>query len=373
MFNGWSVRDETFGSIVQNPIKDMSMKTSLNSALIRSIHLSRLSKIWPSSLAGMGAILALHRVRPAESKAFEPNLTLEITPEFLDQTIRQIRELGLEIISLDEVHRRLTAGHSSKRFVCFTLDDGYADNYQYAAPIFEAYQVPYAIYATTGFLDRTALFWWILLEEGIRQETGVTVRFKDAEEHRSTVTIPEKTKAFADFHRLFRRLPAKDCLDAAKRFADDYAIDPEKLCADQSMTWDMAREIVGRGFGTIEAHTVTHLALSRQEPDEIADEMNRSCSRIEEQTGYRPKHFAYPFGDARAADTREFDIVNSLPILTATTTREGMLLPRNRAALTALPRLTLNGYYQSTAYVDVFMSGIGGFISRSLNGLKASH
>lgn len=321
----------------------------------------------------MGAILALHRVRPAERKAFEPNLTLEITPEFLDQTIRQLLELGFEIISLDEVHRRLTTGRSSKRFVCFTLDDGYADNYQYAAPIFEAHQAPYAIYVTTGFLDRTALFWWMLLEEGVRRETDVTLRINGTEEHRRTATIQQKTSVFNEFHRLFRTMSAKDCLAAAKQFAGDHAIDSERLCAEQSMTWDMAREIIGRGLGTIEAHTVTHLALSRQEQDDIRAEMDYSCSRIEEQTGYRPKHFAYPFGDVIAADTREFEIISSLPVLTAATTREGMLTSKNAATLAALPRLTLNGYYQSRAYVDVLMSGMGAFISRSLKGLKVSH
>ncbi|MGI9494242.1 MAG: polysaccharide deacetylase family protein, partial [Geminicoccaceae bacterium] len=75
------------------------------------------------------------------------------------------------------------------------------------------------------------------------------------------------------------------------------------------------------------------------------------------------KHFAYPFGDLTAARPREFDILNALPILTATTTTEGMLLPSHASELSALPRLTLNGYYQSPGYVDVLLSGVGAFLA----------
>ncbi|MGI9449955.1 MAG: polysaccharide deacetylase family protein, partial [Geminicoccaceae bacterium] len=281
--------------------------------------------------------------------------------------------LGFEIVSLDEMYERLTTGRSSRRFVCFTLDDGYADNYHHAAPVFEAHQVPFAIYVTTGFLDRTAYFWWMLLEEVIRRESSVTLRIEDAEVHRRMASVEEKTKVFNEFHGITRGLQAKGCLATAKRFADDHAIDPEKLCADHSMTWAMARKITERGFGKAEAHTVTHLALSGQEPDDIRAEMEQCCSRIEEQTGYRPRHFAYPFGDVMAASSREFEILRSLPILTATTTTEGMLLPTHAGDLSALPRLTLNGYYQSTGYIDVLLSGIGAFFARSIKRLRAEH
>ena len=349
----------------------MGMKRSLKNALFQSIHRSHLPRIARRSHGSVGAILALHRVRPPQREAFAPNGNLEITPEFLDQTIQQVRCLGFEIIGLDEMHHRLTSGRSSGRFVCFTLDDGYADNVHHAAPVFEASQAPFAIYATTGFLDRTAIFWWLLLEDIIRRETGVTLRIEGRDEHRRTATYEEKSKAFADFHDRFRNLPAKDCLATAKQFANDYGVDPARLCVDHSMTWDMARAITEGGLGTIEAHTVTHSALSRQEESDIRAEFEQCSSRIEEQTGYRPKHFACPFGDEMAADVREFDILKTLPILTSTTTRPGMLLPAHAEELTALPRLTLNGLYQSAGYVDVLLSGIGVFISRSIETLNS--
>jgi len=40
------------------------------------------------------------------------------------------------------------------------------------------------------------------------------------------------------------------------------------------------------------------------------------------------------------------------------TTRKGMLCPDHRNYLTALPRVSLNGDYQSLTYTTVYLSGV---------------
>jgi hypothetical protein len=77
---------------------------------------------------GVGAILMLHHVRPPRGGEFRPNQGLEVTPEFLLQTIEWLRSEAIDIVSLDEMHRRLTEGDFGRRFACITFDDGYRDN-----------------------------------------------------------------------------------------------------------------------------------------------------------------------------------------------------------------------------------------------------
>lgn len=177
--------------------------------MVEAARWGRLPTLLAPFFAGVGAIIAMHRVRAADDAAFQPNLTLEVTPEFLDRTISHIKELGLDIVSLDEMLRRLQAGDFERRFVCFTLDDGYADNYTHAYPVFRAHQVPFSIYLTTGFLDHTALFWWLLLEDVIRRNDRVTLRIEGEEETRATGSLIDKERAFEAWQTRFAGFPQK--------------------------------------------------------------------------------------------------------------------------------------------------------------------
>lgn len=106
----------------------------------------------------LGRILMLHRV--VEQRGQGENRELEITPEFLEQTIRDYKQKGCRFVSIDEVCEILEKGEVDKPFVCLTFDDGYRDNYTNALPILKKEQVPFAIYVTTGFIDNKLLMWW---------------------------------------------------------------------------------------------------------------------------------------------------------------------------------------------------------------------
>ncbi len=60
----------------------------------------------PPAVEGQGIILRLDRVLPDEPADFAPNAAMQIRPEFLEQVILRLRELGLDIVDLDEAARR---------------------------------------------------------------------------------------------------------------------------------------------------------------------------------------------------------------------------------------------------------------------------
>ncbi len=343
----------------------MAFKQRLKQTLIDTARLSGLPRMLAPRFGGVGAILALHRVRAASTEPFQPNRTLEVTPDFLDRTLTHLGTLEIDIVSLDEAERRLNAGDFRRRFVCITLDDGYADNYLDALPVFKAHAAPFSIYLTTGFVDHHAFFWWMTLEEVIRDHDEVALDMGGESESLATRTLQEKERAFELLHGRFRILKADVVEAAARKLSEDYGIDNAALCSAHAMTWDMAREITEGGLGRIEAHTEKHLALSLQRPEDIQAEMAASCARIAQKTGRAPRHFAYPFGDAKAVRRRETNLVAGLPIATATTTRSGALRPEHADDLMALPRVTLNGFYQSLGYLDLAMSGLPDILSRS--------
>ncbi|MDU6836231.1 MAG: polysaccharide deacetylase, partial [Bradyrhizobium sp.] len=92
--------------------------------------------------SGVGAIYTLHHVRPRRTAEFQPNCHLEVTPEFLGQMLSHLRDHEIDIVTLDELHRRLVSQDFSRRFACFTFDDGYRDNRDFALPVMRAFGAP---------------------------------------------------------------------------------------------------------------------------------------------------------------------------------------------------------------------------------------
>lgn len=106
----------------------------------------------------LGRILMLHRV--VEQRSDGQNRELEITPDFLRQTIEDYRRQGYRFVSIDEVCDIINKGRTDQPFVCITFDDGYQDNYDIAYPILKQHEVPFVIYVTTGFIDNKLPMWW---------------------------------------------------------------------------------------------------------------------------------------------------------------------------------------------------------------------
>ena len=123
-------------------------------------------KIYKAFHPAIGEVWMLHRVLPEIQRSQEKNRRdLEVTPEFLEAKILEYERKGYRFVSMDEVCNALTnaSKHPFRReqpFVCITLDDGYADNYQYAYPLFKKHDIPFVLYITTGFVDGTAPMWW---------------------------------------------------------------------------------------------------------------------------------------------------------------------------------------------------------------------
>ena len=106
----------------------------------------------------LGRILMLHRV--VEHRSEGKKRELEVTPQFLEQTIDDYRRQGYRFVSIDEACDIISKGRTYHPFVCLTFDDGYQDNYDIAYPILKQMNIPFAVYVTTGFINNRLPMWW---------------------------------------------------------------------------------------------------------------------------------------------------------------------------------------------------------------------
>src|SRR5690606_2828824 len=108
-----------------------------------------------------------------------------------------LRAEGIEVVTLDEMCRRLATGDRSRRFACLTFDDGYRDNRDVALPVLREFGAPFTVYVTTDFAEGRGRLWWVALERLIAGRDRVTVTLDGIAQHFDTSTLAGKNAAFA--------------------------------------------------------------------------------------------------------------------------------------------------------------------------------
>jgi peptidoglycan/xylan/chitin deacetylase (PgdA/CDA1 family) len=325
---------------------------------LEGLYFSGMHRLARQFVAGMGAILTFHRVRPPQPGAFQPNRALEITPAFLEEVIVALKAANVDLVSLDEVHHRLTGGGSCRRFVALTFDDGYRDNREYAWPILRRHQVPFALYVASDFAEGRGEMWWVALEAAIAGRERIEVDIDGVPIVFDCSTTEAKRASFnAIYNHLRGAQTQADLVRATRQIAERGGIDMHQQSRDFCLGWAELAELAADPLATIGAHTVSHPILSKLAPAEACAEMADGASAIAAKLGHRPAHFAYPVGQPDAAGPREFALAAEVGFKTAVTTRPGVLFPDHGEHLVALPRISVNGEFQRLRYLDVLLSG----------------
>ena len=306
---------------------------------------------------GLGLILTLHHVRPFAGGAFAPNRHLEVEPEFLDLALTRAREAGFDFVTLDEALRRVRAGVSVRPYIHLTFDDGYRDVRDHALPVLRKHGAPATLYIASDFAKGDARLWWLELEAALARASRVVVDLGRGDAAIACRTPAEKSSAFKEILRALRKGSEERLRAETLRLAKAEGVDVTVFARDLCMRWDELAEVAADPLVAIGAHTVSHPMLGMHPEDVARDEMADSRDAITEKLGAAPTHFAYPVGDLAAAGPREYALAEVLGFESAVTTRPGHLTKAHAGAVTALPRVSLNGHFQTTAAVDAYLSG----------------
>ncbi|WP_455273460.1 polysaccharide deacetylase family protein [Rhizobium herbae] len=303
---------------------------------------------------GRGAIFTLHHVRPKQPLAFDPNGHLEITPDFLETAIVRLKRDGYRFITLDALPVHL-ASNDPRPVAVFTLDDGYRNNLEHAAPVFSRHAVPFTVFVAGGFIDRTNILWWEVLADLLNRNTSLQFQF-DGIETLPAETLQQKQAAFDRIAAFIQTIDEATAVERLKTFAASQGVDALKLTADLTLDAAGLKRLIENPLASLGAHTISHRALARL-PDNFArDEMEQSARRVEAITGRRPVSLAYPYGYAGTVSPRDHRLAQDLGFTTAVTTQPGTL--NDRLDKTALPRISLNGHFQKAGFVSALASGI---------------
>ncbi len=330
--------------------------TKLMQKGLSALHRSGIGALLAPLTRGKGIIFTLHNVRPEPPEAFEPNRILKVTPSFLEEAIETVQKAGYDIVSLDEAARRLKSSEQTRPFACFTFDDGYRDNRDFAYPVFKKHNLPFAIYVPTAYADGEGDLWWFVLEAAIRKADRLSVVLDGVERVFDTGTPEAKDRAFSEIYWPLRSRPESELRATVHKIAAAVGYDSSTLCRDLIMDWDELRALAADPLVTIGAHTRRHFAVAKLPEDEARAEIAESVARIARELGRPCRHFSFPYGDAGSAGERDFAIAKSLGLETAVTTHKDVL--RDKYPMSGLPRVSLNGDFQDPGYVAAMMTGV---------------
>jgi len=318
------------------------LKTLLKRLLIPVLTSQPITAI-ASKLFNSGApIFMLHRI----GRQHEAD-TGKISSAHLRNCLDYLVDHGHTFISLEELIQALK--HDQKppqKAVVFTIDDGYVDQADIAAPIFLEYNCPLTFFVITGMLDQAIWPWdakasWIF-ESSTKSslENCATLKNLNLElsSNSSKRTIRRSTQ------NALKKMDATVIPDILQQLASDAGVTIPNNAPHsyQSMTWDMARKLESQGI-RFAPHSVNHNILSRLSQESMEKEIQGAWQRIDHELENPLKVFCYPNGKSIDYGEREIEIIKNTGYLGAMATTPGFVKYGNSSSnhLYSLPRLAL--------------------------------
>jgi hypothetical protein len=193
-------------------------------------------------IGGAGVVLRFERVRPRCAAGFQPLKSHEITPRFLDRTIRALKRWKYDIVSMDEACQRAVTLASPRRFACLTFDGGYKDMMASAYPVLSRHGVPFTVYVPTAFPDGIGEAWWLALEQVIARESRLSLVMGREEKHFNIASTAEKYQLYDFLWGWMRSLAPSDLSSAINDLCTRYSVDLAVLSREASLDWaDLAK------------------------------------------------------------------------------------------------------------------------------------
>jgi len=232
------------------------------------------------------AILIFHRVLPSTDPMLSDEPDAERFAALLDLLAAEFR-----VLPLREAVSRLRSGSLPTRAVCITFDDGYANNFEVAAPLLAARQLPATVFVATGFLNGGIMFNDLVIESirGASRELDLGSiglgRFELANDE-------DRRAAAAKIIGALKYLPPADRYARAETISQLAGVTPPRnlmMTDEQVVELHAARIQIG-------AHTVSHPILTRVDREAARAELRESRRRLAELTGGPVTTLAYPNG-----------------------------------------------------------------------------
>jgi peptidoglycan/xylan/chitin deacetylase (PgdA/CDA1 family) len=289
-------------------------------------------------------IFVLHRIEYKDHPAAG-----RINADHLRRCLQYLVDNGHTFLSLEDIILALESKRPlPPKAVAFTMDDGFLDQAEVAAPIFLEFDCPLTFFVITGMLDQAMWPWdaqvsWII---ETTQKTSMEINVAGKILSLKLEDAYSRRLAKRSIQDTIREMGAEQVPDILQQLSDDAGVlIPENPPPQyQSMTWEMARRLESTGI-RFAPHTITHNIVSKLTDECVEKEIQGSWLSLKKELTNPLKVFCYPRGGTTDFGTREIEILKKNQFLGATsTTPECVKLGKDpQRQIFNLPRLALPG------------------------------
>lgn len=278
--------------------------------LIQQIITSQRMKRCFTALAGSYvAVFVLHRPEPAD-RSFHG-----ISEELLERCLQYTVEHGYDFISIDELVSMALAGKAITRpTLCFTIDDGYADQVSQLVPMLLRYRTKPTMFVVTDFIDGRQWPWDSQLAYLVKHSPLKSIRvamgsqaqqldltsFEARIQSRRKITAYGKTLRAEDLPAYLAAVKTACQVNLPTSVPEDY----------RPASWDQLRSAEQEGL-RVGSHGQSHTIFNAIEDQRVAEELTYSKQRLGEEIAKPSEVFCYPSGTKRDFSRRHEGLVKA--------------------------------------------------------------
>jgi peptidoglycan/xylan/chitin deacetylase (PgdA/CDA1 family) len=262
---------------------------------------------------------------------------------------RQVAQLrrDYDIVSIDEALIDAPAG--AKPRAVLTFDDGHSGWVEHLLPIVEREALPVTLYVATGHVQGRTAYWFDALVNALQTVEPLTLDTGAAGLGRITLN---RERGEANWLRLSALLEAMKALNApvrealAKKLVTAAAGQRQpRFHRLMPLSIEQVQALARSRWVTLGSHSHGHELLDEIALDAARDSIARSIALLQEWTGRRVEHFAYPNGNHNAALAA---VLPGLGLKSAVTTVKGLW--RRTGSRFEMPRVAVGRFDDSARW-----------------------
>jgi peptidoglycan/xylan/chitin deacetylase (PgdA/CDA1 family) len=261
-------------------------------------------------------ILMYHQVAERKSDPWQ----LAVNPSNFEKQLAVLKK-EFNVITLTELVQHVKNASLKKNMVAITFDDGFFDNYTWAAPLLEWYKLPATFYLTSRQLHQSVYYWWDELESIIFHHEHLPsvlvlplgkdiVRFnfkrhaslnsKASQQIREwtygQAVSNERIDLYLKLWEKIQKLLPTEQRSAIMNLRSWAGIKNFRINDGATMQSYQLQKIGANPLFAIGAHTVNHVFLAAHDESIQHFEIRQSKLDLEKVLGKTVSGFAYPHG-----------------------------------------------------------------------------